>query len=310
LWPIRNGGKWGFIDRDNTLVIPAKFGSAGTFRPDDLYATVTVGDEVWLIDRTGRKVAGSQGGFTMIGRTAAAVYRTAMTADRDTMVDVISLPTGRILATVESEVTGDGFPIAAKTGGLWGFMGSTGEFVIPPQFAKAFAFSEGLAAVKSAEGKWGYIGLDGKWVIEPIYGDVRPFSEGLAPVFSGGQWSVINRQGHEVITGLEGVGGFQSGVAVALVGREMGLIDRTGSWVLRPQRISIGDFSDGLAAARVYDQQGKLQRAGYIDNTGKFIISLDGAGELGDFICGRARVVTAQRSGYIDKGGRWLYVEQ
>ena len=56
------------------------------------------------------------------------------------------------------------------------------EFVvIPPQFAQADSFSEGLARVKIGN-KWGYIDKKGKLVIQPQFDEAASFSERLALV--------------------------------------------------------------------------------------------------------------------------------
>ena len=101
----------------------------------------------------------------------------------------------------------------------YGFVNHDGEVVIPPQFAEAFDFHEGLAGVRTAKttgwyGKgdlWGYIDQTGKYVLEPTYNEVHPFHNGVArvhvggtlreyavhapPVWEGGEWQLINREG-------------------------------------------------------------------------------------------------------------------
>ena len=49
---------------------------------------------------------------------------------------------------------------AGHKNGKYGFVNKRGEFVIAPQFADVWNFSEGLAAVRvgrTRSGKWGYI---------------------------------------------------------------------------------------------------------------------------------------------------------
>ena len=52
------------------------------------------------------------------------------------------------------EFISDTTPI--KQGKLWGYKDNSGNFVIPAQFEKAYAFSNGLARVRSHK-KFGYI---------------------------------------------------------------------------------------------------------------------------------------------------------
>lgn len=63
------------------------------------------------------------------------------------------------------------------------------------------AMSEGLSETADTLGRWGYVGADGAWAIEPDY-----------------VWC----------------GPFRGGLACAATGEGMGLIDRTGNWIIEP----------------------------------------------------------------------------
>lgn len=64
----------------------------------------------------------------------------------------------------------------------YGFITATGE-ILYSGFADAHRFSDGLAQVKDPEsGLYGYIGLNGEYAIPPQYGFASDFSEGLAAV--------------------------------------------------------------------------------------------------------------------------------
>jgi hypothetical protein len=78
--------------------------------------------------------------------------------------------------------------------GTWGFIDKTGQTVIPPQFADARSFSEGLAAVK-VDNVWGYIDTAGKVVIRPQFDAASPFSQRRAPVRSGRNTGYIDPTG-------------------------------------------------------------------------------------------------------------------
>jgi hypothetical protein len=63
----------------------------------------------------------------------------------------------------------------------YGFIDTTGAFVISPQFENAASFSDGLAAVK-IDGMWGFIDRSGRQVIPPTFATVSRFSESLSAV--------------------------------------------------------------------------------------------------------------------------------
>jgi hypothetical protein len=99
-------------------------------------------------------------------------------------------------------------PLFSERTGKYGYIGTTGRFVIPLQYGNAGDFSEGLAPVKVGgkwgqsqgafvgkvygNGRWGYINKKGEMVIKPQFVDRQhsgfydpgafPFSEGLALV--------------------------------------------------------------------------------------------------------------------------------
>ena len=125
------------------------------------------------------------------------------------------------------------------------YINSTGRSVIPPRFAYAYPFSDGLAAVtesESGESGWGFIDKTGNWVIPPNFEWASNFSEGLAPV---------NRK------------------------QNCAYIDRTGTYVLRPPAPAgekdcatvWGGFSNGLSRWRFGNKFGW----GYMDKTGRYV---------------------------------------
>ena len=96
---------------------------------------------------------------------------------------------------------------------LWGYADTSGNFVIPPQFANAEAFaSNGLAVAQPFDTKncrkdvyasssiKGYIDSRGQWVIPPQYEEAFAFLDnGLAAVKYNDKWGMIDRQGNWVL---------------------------------------------------------------------------------------------------------------
>jgi len=164
--------------------------------------------------------------------------------------------------------------------GKWGYIDTRGEFVIPPQFARADVFSEGLASVSFSSGdrvweaQFGYIDKTGALVIPARFNWVGSFSEGLAPVCEGV---------------CSGTIGFRD--------RKIGYIDRSGDYVIQPTFAYAESFSEGLASVS-FDRVGE-HRYGYIDRTGAFVIQPKWWA-TGPFRQGLA----ATYSGYIDRQGQ------
>ncbi len=74
----------------------------------------------------------------------------------------------------------------------------TGAWAIPAQFENGWHFNQGLAAAQT-NGKWGFIDTTGKFVIQPQYDDAGDFSEdGTADVSLGGVEITIDKTGKQV----------------------------------------------------------------------------------------------------------------
>ncbi len=91
--------------------------------------------------------------------------------------------TGRVVIPL---VYDDTYPFSeglglVKKDGMYGFVDLEGE-VIEPGYLSAGSFSGGLAVVETEKGDWGYINRNGDWVIEPQYDRAWGFSEGIAQV--------------------------------------------------------------------------------------------------------------------------------
>lgn len=78
--------------------------------------------------------------------------------------------------------------------GKWGYLDRKRRLIVKPQYEQAWAFREGLAAVKKY-GKWGYINRYGKTVIGHKFTKATYFKGGKAKVTYRGKEIYINRYG-------------------------------------------------------------------------------------------------------------------
>ena len=111
------------------------------------------------------------------------------------------------------------------------------ETVITPQYEEAEPFSEGLAAVKK-DGKWGYIDTTGKYVIKPKYEEASDFFDnGLACIQINGKWGFIDKTGEFVTPPqFSGVNGFSfnKGYISVSKGAKIGIMDDSGKIIIEP----------------------------------------------------------------------------
>lgn len=162
----------------------------------------------------------------------------------------------------------------------------SGNLIIKYQFEYADDFSEGLAAVINDEGNAYYIDMTGEKAFVTPEGvtDIAGFSEGLARIKMDGKYGYIDNKGEIVIEPqFEDAGAFfKDGVAlvkelVNIKGTEFasryGWIDKTGKVIIKPRFTYAQNFSDGLAMVSYI--KGKKMIIGFIDKTGKEVVTLD-----------------------------------
>lgn len=155
-----------------------------------------------------------------------------------------------------------------------------------PDKENSFYSSDVLVKAKDFTGKYGYIDSTGKFVVEAKYDTAEEFSDGMAWVRINGNSFFINRKGDTAIQfkpeqKIEVKSSFNSGLALCEVSgsetHESGYIyiDKQGKEkIFLPNygKFSVsydpGGFSEGFAAVRDVD----ARLYGYIDTDGKWLV--------------------------------------
>lgn len=179
----------------------------------------------------------------------------------------------------ETEVTAPGIiGIKPATEGMipfntkdkkFGFLDKTGKVVVEPKFKTVGYFAAGLAWAKLDDGKIGFINTKGEWAIQPNYDMAKDFSAGdkLARVKKGEQILFVNASGAEIVpVAAKSYGDFSNGLAYAkLEDGKVGFINTKGEWAIQPSFDGVGDFSYGFAVAKSNGAWG------IIDTKGKWV---------------------------------------
>ena len=192
---IKLDWKFGFIDQTGRIVIPPQFISARSFHHGLARVMIYVNDalKTGYIDKTGRWIVPAQftvgddfsEGRAVIG-VGGSVHRgkgRALLSEGPIKYNFIDV-NGTVISKQYFDGAGLNFSeglLAVKVNGLWGYVNSSGDMVIAPQFDDAAEFSEGLAAV-AINFRWGYINKTGKFVIAPSFLTAERFTSGLALV--------------------------------------------------------------------------------------------------------------------------------
>lgn len=181
---------------------------------------------------------------------------------------------------------------------VWGYIDTTGSFVINPLYDDTRDFSNGLAAV-NLDGKWGYINHEGKMVISNSYMTCGDFAEGLAVVQDfDKKYHYIDNSGRKKFDcpGDE-CASFVGEYAVYNVNESFGVIDKNGNSVVPPRFRDLKFGAPGQFIAKIGNQEGIIGlQANWIIEAGSQ--SIKWAGE-GYYI-----VKAGQQSTYFDTKGQ------
>lgn len=115
--------------------------------------------------------------------------------------------------------------------------------------------------------QWGFVDSTGEWLIRPYYDWVEPFTEGKAIAGIEMKAGFINKRGEEVIPLVfDDVLSFSGFKAVAEIAEYYGMIDYLGDTVVSFIHDDIGDVAEG----RILAERNELM--GYYNAKGKLII--------------------------------------
>ncbi len=138
------------------------------------------------------------------------------------------------------------------------YVKKSGEFLfrVDPGYAIASPYSEGVAAMGilgpsrgpgNSSPLFEYVDLKGDKAVPGTYAEARPFKDGLAIA------GKLDEKGK----------------------KHLGMIDKSGNWVIEAKFNALFEFVDGLAAAQMSNPDLSFDIAGFIDRTGEFVVMIE-----------------------------------
>lgn len=131
----------------------------------------------------------------------------------------------------------NGVLLAKDESKKWGLLSmEDGRELLPFSYKEIRSLGSGYFGYKE-EDKWGIAGKDGSRLTAPLYLAVSKAGEGLLPVKTKNGWTFITPAGTEAFPHKDtfsDVTPFSSGLAGVKVKGKWGLIDKTGTYVMRP----------------------------------------------------------------------------
>lgn len=291
--PVKDSGKWGYINDAGKFVVFPKYEFANDFAEG--LAAVKVNGLWGYINGNGKYVIDPQ--FQDAYNFTSDVARIKQ-GEHWGFID----KQGKFIAEPYFEQAGDfsdGLaPVAI--GGKYGYINIQGDYVLAPQFDDAYDFSEGYALV-SLNGRWGYIDVAGSFVELPAIEDLSNFmSEGLSIARLNGKYGYINTQGQFAITPqYEDARHFSESLAAVARNKKYGYVDHNGNYAINPVFEDADYFTEKLAAVRFNG------RYGYINTTGAFVI-IPQYEDAKPFSEGLAKVRFEGRYGFVNNRGEFV----
>jgi hypothetical protein len=239
--------KFGYIDRNGTIVIPAQFKRAENF--SDGLARVTIGEKSGFIDRNGKIVIPIQFDEDRVKDFSEGLAVVEIGDERkhgfiDLKGNMVISPQFRYASNFKNGLAN--VQIDSPINNPFGYIDRRGKIVIPPRFANTGSFSEGLAAVDIDAGKYGYIDTTGKVVIPFQFSNASGFKNGRANVTMAAgddSYRIIDRTGKLSapilpIPNSKDRNKFSDGLAIVEIGHRLGYKDKNGKIVV-PTRYGI-----------------------------------------------------------------------
>jgi hypothetical protein len=281
-FPIKEFGKWGYINSNGQTVIKCQFDEASPF--SEGLAAIRIDSVFGFIDTTGKVVVKPK--FYETSKFSDGLCKVVIKKDK-TFKNAFIHPDGSVafITNYENVASFSYGRAAVEINNEVCFIDKKGKVVINTHFpyGGSALFHEGLAKV------WGGTS---NWVDQP---------DG-SRIMKGDTTKYIDTTGREVIV-LEGMGydDFIEGFALVRIKDRPCYLDSKGNPRIIPARedLTYFSFSDGMAQAVI---AGVDHRAGFIDTTGKIVIPIKYA-EIRDFKEGLAAYRDKGAWGFIDKKG-------
>lgn len=220
-------GKWGLIGRDGEFRVHPNYDELDWFREDPTCWKSRVGEHWGLIDQLGNELVAAK--YMDIERCKNGIT-TARTKDGHVILNLSGQAAVRPKTYEALGSIGDGV-VLAKVDGKWGVVSAKEESIVPFRFNAVSGFREdGLCEVREG-GRVGLLDHAGRLICEPVCQRILSPSYGMLPVQRGGKWGIIDVEGEILVEPqyerIKGYESFKDGLAIVRNDNGWGLLRLT-----------------------------------------------------------------------------------
>lgn len=219
---VRLKSGWGYINRTGELILPAKYAYAYDLR-DGYLMTVNWKGELFCFNKKGQEI------FTQ--RRLASPFSNGIAIVKQGFKNTAEVSGFSALELMDR---GGRFTTEAQ----FDYIGKYGEKRSPARVgsspAGALKNSEHISCRKYEGGMWGFIDSTGKFMINPTMNEAKGFDEGYAPVRIGKRWGYMNPQGQYLFKPqFSFAGPFVGGFARVRIARNHEVHPQRAAWINR-----------------------------------------------------------------------------
>ena len=190
LIPVKHKGKWGLFDKSGNQVVPFE------------YVTIRVAGEEIL-------------GYGRLNSTWEIISRTSK-RECDNIVKIRDFH--------------NGLAAAQNPEGLWGYLGTSGRWIIPPTYEDVSDHKNGLCAGK-VEGKWLLMNSNGGQLTSARFSEIHLENQPLIPVAFDANHQLLDTEGNIVLPGKYEAFSSENALIKVEKNGQIGYLDSNVKWV-------------------------------------------------------------------------------
>ncbi len=153
--------------------------------------------------------------------------------------------------------------IPAENNDLFGFIDTTGKFIIAPIYDEVSDFKEGLAVVHKGDSVF-FINKENKNTLQKYFTEAQSFLNGIAPVKINNQWYFINRLGELKSTPFQEINEINENFYIVKKDGLYGAVNTFGEMSIEPRYELLGDFKNNTAYYQLEGKYGFINLSGYL----------------------------------------------
>ncbi|MGG9972386.1 WG repeat-containing protein [Ferruginibacter sp. SUN002] len=303
--------KWGYINSDGIIVIPAMYDFASNFHNG--LAFVELDKKKFYITTQNKNAFGKY--FAYANDFNEGLAFVGQKKGKDLLFGVID-KTGKLILPynyLAGSHFEEGIAVVTNKKGKAVYIDTTGKVLFhhkPDYLLSNYSKESGLFLLEKSMGrfkssKYGYINLEGKEIIKPQFEYAHGFKFGLAPVRKDSLYGFIDNKGKQRIPFIyNSVDRFYEGLAMVKKGSLYGYIDSSGQYKIQPIYTYATHFSEGLAFVMIGDKRS------FIDHEGKDIILIPSDWDYieNEFRRGTTGVYINKKNCLINKQGKVVFI--